>query len=69
MTPCERRLLPVIAVETAMGEMAVACPGLTVVDAARQIAREAALQMRAYQGSELTAEALYRLADEIVGAG
>lgn len=67
MTPCERRSLANHAVAQAMIEMAQADPTMPVGDAALQIVREGSLQVMAYRGAEQAAEALYRLADELVG--
>lgn len=62
-SPAERRALTNRAMTEALSQLAVA--GVNPVDAARQIAREAALTLRHYQGSEAAAEVLFRLADEL----
>lgn len=63
MKPVDQRNLTHRAMNEAMSQLA--CAGVEPAEAARHLAREAALQIRAYEGGEGAAERLYLLADEM----
>lgn len=63
MTPTEHRSLTNRAMNEALSQLAVA--GVEPPEAVRQMAREIAAQLRAYEGGAGAAERLYLLADEM----
>lgn len=63
MKPVDKRNLTHRTVKEALSQLALA--GMETPEAVRHLAREVAVQLRAYEGGEGAAERLYLLADEM----